>query len=706
MTTTPSPAAAATNPLLERSGLPPFDRITPQHVRPAVEATLAELERTLAEIEDTLTPTWDGLMRPLEDLSRPLEYTWSPVKHLLSVRNSESIREAHQEMLPKIVDFGLRIEQSRPIYEGLKALRDSDEWQSLDEAQQRAVEIRLRDMEHAGVGLDPEKRRRFNEIARELSKIATDFSNNVLDATKAFSLVIADKADTEGWPKNLRQIAAQSYNEVKPEDDPPATPEEGPWRITLDGPSFGPFMQHSRNREHREHVYKAFMTRASEGNLDNRPLIDRVLRLRAEQTALLGFESYAALSLDSKMAPNVEAVEEMFEELRAAGRPHALKDREAWEAMAKERAGIESFAHWDIAFWAERLREERYDFTDDQLRPYFPLPRVLDGLFSLSERLFGISIEPADGRAPVWHEDVRFFVVRGETGAQLASFYLDPYSRPQEKRGGAWADICLNRRIVDGELQLPVVHLCCNGTPPVGDTPSLMSFREVETLFHEFGHGLQAMLTTVDHADVSGLNGIEWDAVEIASQFMENWCYHKPTLVGMTRHVETGEPLPDDLFDKLAAARTYAAGSGLVRQLEFGMTDMRLHHGYDPETDDRTPFDVHREVTEITSAFPPFEDNRFLCAFSHIFAGGYAAGYYSYKWSEVLSADAFAAFEEAGLDNEHAVRELGRKYRDTILASGGGREPMAVFRDFREREPSTEALLRHHGLDRPPANEQ
>ena len=419
--------------------------------------------------------------------------------------------------------------------------------------------------------------------------------------------------------------------------------------------------------------------------------------MRKEKTGLLGFESFAELSLDSKMAPDVEAVARMTGELQAASKAHMEKDFGELQALAKENGQEEPVMHWDTSFWSERLREQKFDYTDDELRPYFPLPKVLDGLFGLSEKLFDIEIQRADDEdAHKWHEEVQFFKVLKD-GERIASFYLDPYSRPAEKRGGAWMNECLGRQWLNGELRLPVVHLVCNGTPPVGDTPSLMSFSEVETLFHEFGHGLQGMLTTIDYADVSGLNGVEWDAVEIASQFMENWCYQKPTLIGMTSHVETGEPLPDELFDKIVAARTFQAGSLMMRQLSFGKTDMLLHSVFDPNGDE-TAFDVERSVSSEMSVLPPLPESRFLCSFSHIFAGGYAAGYYSYKWSEVLSADAFGAFEDAGLDDEDAIKATGRKFRDTILALGGSKHPMDVYRAFRGREPSTEALLRHNGL--------
>jgi oligopeptidase A len=683
------------NPLLVAEGLPRYDQVAPEHIVPGVRQVLAEAEKQIDVLEQHLTPTWDGLLKPLEELDVPFSYAWSPVGHLMSVKNSEDLRQAHEQVLQEVVAFGLRVQQSRLIYQGLVAIREGGEWMKLDQAQRRCIGLKIRAAEHAGVGLEGEAKERFNEIAKELSQIGTDFSNNVLDATKAFELIINDQADTAGWPKSLRQVAAQSYAQAN--EGAKAMAEAGPWRITLDFPSFFPFMQHHAVRDHREQVYRAYGRRASTGEWDNSELVGRTLKLRQEQARLLGFASYAEWSLDAKMAPDVGAVERMTAELQGASKEPMERDFGQLQALAKERGQEEPVMHWDMAFWSERLREQKFDYTDDQLRPYFPLPKVLDGLFGLAERLFGIEIERVDGEeVHKWHEDVQFFRVRRD-GQLTASFYLDPYSRPAEKRGGAWMNDCLGRQWLDGQLRLPVVHLVCNGTPPVGDTPSLMSFSEVETLFHEFGHGLQGMLTTVDYADVAGLNGVEWDAVEIASQFMENWCYQKSTLMGMTAHVETGEPLPDELFDKVVAARTYQAGSSMMRQLSFGKIDMLLHYVHDPEGDE-TAFDVERRINAEMSVLPPLPENRSLCAFSHIFAGGYAAGYYSYKWSEVLSADAFGAFEDAGLDDDAAVQEAGRRFRDTILAMGGSQEPMNVYRAFRGREPSTEALLRHNGL--------
>jgi oligopeptidase A len=693
------------NPFLVTEGLPPYDRMQADQVIPAMERVIAESEKRIEAIEQSLEPTWDGVMRPLEAMDLPFSYAWGPVGHLLGVKNSDDLRKAHETIQPKMVEQSLRIDQSRPIYDCLKALQSGAEWEQLDEAQQRAIEGKVLQAEHAGVGLEGELKERFLDISRELSKTSTDFSNNILDARKQVELIIENVDESEGWPTTLKQIGAQSYNEARSGDDSKvsadaaeATPDGGPWRITLDYPSFSPFMQHHRGRSDRELLYRAQMTLASSGEHNNQGLIAQTLKLRKEKAALLGYDTFADLSLASKMAPGVSAVTDMVESLSMPSHPHAKADLAALAELAKASGQDEPLLHWDAAFWSERLREKLFDYTDEQLRPYFPLPRVLDGLFGLAERLFDVKITRADGEAPIWHDEVQYFKVSDATsGQQMASFYLDPYSRPSEKRGGAWMAGCLDRRVVEGEVRLPVVHLVCNGTPPVGETPSLMGFREVETLFHEFGHGLQGMLTTVNYAEVSGIGGVEWDAVELASQFMENWCYHKETLLGMTEHIETGKALPDDLYEKIVASRNFRAGSLMLRQLEFGKTDMLLHSTFDPEGS-ATAFDVHREVSAETSVMPSLEEDRFLCAFSHIFSGGYAAGYYSYKWAEVLSADAFGAFEEAGLTNEAKVRELGRRFRNTILSLGGGRHPMDVFKDFRGREPDTGALLRQTGL--------
>ena len=688
------------NPLLQTTGLPRFGEIEPDHVVPGVQTVLADAEKRIAELEaainDGLEPTWENTLAVLDDIDRPFEYAWSPVGHLFGVKNSPELRKAYEAVLPEVVTFSLRVSQSEPIYRALKSLRDGSGWDDLSQTRQRIIEQKLLSVELSGIGLQGEQRERFNEIAQELSKLSTDFSNNVLDATKAYSLTITDKADVEGMPESALQLASQSFNEK----EEGSTPEAGPWRFTLDAPSFVPFLQHCRNRSLREEMYREYVTRASTGDLDNSRNIERILQLRQEQAELLGYANYAEVSLAQKMAESVEAINEMFELMRDGSYQPALQDMDDLEELRKQQDdGDDEIQRWDVGFYAERLREIEFGFTDEELRPYFSLERVLDGMFDLVNRLFGIRVESAVlDDANSWHPDVRFFEVHDvQSDAHIASFYLDPYSRPENKRGGAWMNDCLSRRKVGDALQVPVAHLVCNSTPPVGEKPSLMTFREVETLFHEFGHGLQHMLTTVDEPEAAGISGVEWDAVELPSQFMENWCYHKPTLLGITRHYETGEPMPEELFEKICVARNYRAGSDMLRQLLFGMTDIELHTTY-KSGGDETPFDVQARVAEKTTVLPLIPEDRSLCAFQHIFSGGYAAGYYSYKWAEVLAADAFAAFEEAGLDDEAAVASTGRRFRETVLSLGGSRHPMEVFKAFRGREPDPQLLLKQYGL--------
>jgi len=703
-------ATITDNPLLKGSGLPPFEAIKPEHVVPAMTQLLAELDEELATLEVKVQPTWSGLVEPLDRLVERLHWSWGIVGHLMGVKNSPQLREAYETVQPNVVQFFNKLNQSQPIYEAFKALRASNNWESLESAQQRIVEAAIRDAELSGIGLTGEKRDRFNAIQLQLAELSTKFGNHVLDATKAFSLTLRNKDEINGLPPSLTSLAAQAARAAGEEN---ATAEDGPWRITLDFPSFGPFMQHSTRRDLREKLYKAFISRASSEQLDNTPLIERILQLRKEKAQLLGFDSYVELSLASKMAPNVEAVEALLEELRRASYDAAAREFEELKAFAAAKGAAESndLKHWDISFWSERQREEKFDFSAEELRPYFPLPQVLDGLFSLVKRLFGVTITAADGQAPVWHEDVRYFQITDETGEALALggglspiayFYLDPYSRPAEKRGGAWMNDCIGRAKMVEEngnttICKPVAYLVCNQTPPVDNKPSLMTFGEVETLFHEFGHGLQHMLTKVDYPGAAGINNVEWDAVELPSQFMENWCYHRETLLGMAKHYETGEPMPEHYYQKLLAARNYMSGTTMLRQLHFSLVDIELHHRYQPGGNESVT-DVRNRIAKTTTILPPLPKDAFLCSFGHIFAGGYAAGYYSYKWAEVLSADAFAAFEEAGLDSDLTLAATGKRFRDTVLALGGSKQPMEVFKSFRGREPSTAPLLRHSGL--------
>jgi len=686
------------NPLLVKDGLPAYDRILPEHIESAVEIVLARCREVLAQVEQSTETSWSALMDPMEEADRLFEYGWSPVGHLLSVANSDPLREAHDAAMPKIVEFSLQLRQSEAIYTKLLALRESSQWSGFSGAQQRIITRMIQSAEQSGISLTGKDRERFNAIEQELTQLSTDYSNNLLDATRAFHLDLIDTSDAEGLPVSLRRMTAAAWSRAEEnKDKPAATAEAGSWRITLDHPCFGPFMEHCRNRALRETLYRAYITRAGSGATDNTPLIIQILKLKKEQATLLGFECYADLSLSRKMAGDVSAVQQMFDRLLVASHEVARLEQEEITELAQQNGHVGPLSHWDVAFWAERLREQRFALTDEQLRPYFSLDRVLNGLFDLCRRLFGITVKSADGKAPIWHPDVRYYEVFDESPQQIAGFYLDPYSRPQEKRGGAWMADCIARSVTPRGTRLPVAHLVCNSTPPSDDVPSLMTFREVETLFHEFGHGLQHMLTTVDFRDAAGISGVEWDAVELPSQFMENWCLHRPTLMQLAIHYQTGETLPDDLFQKLRQSKTYRAATIMLRQLQLGMTDMALHYGYDPHGSE-SPFDIERRVLSITSLLPPLPESRFLCSFQHIFAGGYSAGYYSYKWAKVLSADAFGAFEDAGLDDEAVMATTGRRFRDTVLAQGGSRHPMDIFRDFRGREPDPNALLRHSGL--------
>ncbi|BAU64134.1 oligopeptidase A [Stanieria sp. NIES-3757] len=687
-------ATITNNPLLIGKGLPPFDKIEPSHVVPAMTELLNELDADLTHLEANVTPTWEGLVEPLTAMEEKLGWSWGIVGHLMGVKNSPELREAYEKMQPEVIKFYNQLSQSKPLYEAFKQLRHSADWDKFDPAQQRIIESSLRDFELSGVGLAGETKERFNQIQLELAELSTKFSNNVLDATKAFKLKLTNKKDVDGLPESALSLMAQT---AKVEGEENATAENGPWVVTLDYPSYIPFMKYATNRELREKLYKAFISRASNGEFDNKANIDRILELRKEKANILGFDTFAELSLARKMAPSVEAVEKLQEELRVASYDAAVKEFKELKAFA----GTEDLKHWDTTYWAEKQKEAKFEFNEEELRPYFPLTQVLDGLFGLAKRIFGVTVTAADGEAPVWHEDVRYFQVADDKGEVIAHFYLDPYSRPAEKRGGAWMNDCIGRAkmIVEGKTstRLPVAYLVCNQTPPVNGKPSLMTFMEVTTLFHEFGHGLHHMLTKVDYVGAAGINNVEWDAVELPSQFMENWCYDRPTLFGMAKHYETGETLPEEYYQKLVAAKNYMSGSGMLRQLSFGLVDMELHHRYQPEGNE-TPNDVRDRIAQTTSVLQPLPEDNFLCSFGHIFAGGYSAGYYSYKWAEVLSADAFAAFEEVGLDNEKAVSEVGKRYRETILALGGSLHPMEVFKQFRGREPQTEPLLRHSGL--------
>ena len=685
--------------LLKGVGLPHFSAINGEAVNQAIPDLLNQLEKDLETIEHSLCnqaklgipPQWDELLKPLQQIGERLRWSWGVVNHLLGVCNNPELREAHQKQQAAVVKFTSKISQSKPIYEALEALESQAA--GLGKCQNRILQVELLAMRLRGVGLSVEDQPIFNQLSEELSALATSFSNNVLDATADWNHLITEQEQMAGCPQSLRQLLAYAAQQ---KDHPKACSETGPWLLGLDQPRYGPFMQFSESRQLREQLYKAFITRASLEPNNNQILVTKILQLRQKKAALLGYKNWAEVSLARKMAPSVFAVETLLEDLRSPSFASCIKELDDLRDMAPEGTDLQP---WDVSFLAEKLRLQRFNLDSESLRPWFPLPQVLNGLFDLCERLFSIRIEAADGGAPIWHSDVRYFKIYEKISKELlASFYLDPYSRPGSKRGGAWMDECLGRhRLNNGQLVLPVAYLICNQSPPLGDTPSLMTFSEVETLFHEFGHGLQHMLTRIEQPEAAGINGVEWDAVELPSQFMENWCYDKKTLSSIARHWQSGEPLPEEEHTQLLLARNFMAGANTLRQVHLALTDLQLHANWHLEAG-ISPEQMRREIAQTTSVLPLLEEDSLLCSFSHIFAGGYSAGYYSYKWAEVLSADAFAAFEEAGLDDELAVQEMGQRFRATVLSLGGSESPQEIFEAFRGRAPSAQALLRHSGL--------
>ncbi len=683
------------NPLLDWDVFPDFPSITADHVIPAMQSVVTRSTSELEMLEKARPRTWHGLLVPLERLSDRVFRTWGLATHLHNVRNNAAMRQAYVQAQPLVVEFSNRMGQSRPVYDALLALRDGPGFSGFSHALQRTILLLLRDATLQGVGLSAEDRERFNAISQELAELATRFSNNVLDATQAYALTLTSRDEVDGLPADSLALAASMS---RARGHAQAKAEDGPWTITLDLPSFLSFMQHATRRDLREAVYRAYITRASSGEKDNLPLIGRILSLRKELAALLGFANFADMSLARKMAPGVEHIMALLREIRQAATDPGLQDLIELGDLARVQGQSEEVRPWDVMFWAERLKEQRLGLRDDILRPYFPLPAILQGLFDLTEELFGVRIQKRDS-VPVWHPDATYYRVMDAAGNEIAGLFLDPYARPQEKRSGAWMDELTGRSTAcapaGGESRLPVAYINCNQRPPLDTAPSLMSFQEVATLFHEFGHALQHMLTTSRHGFVAGISNIEWDAVELPSQFMENWCYQRSVLTRLARHHETGAPMEPELMDKLLCGRTFRSGSNALRQVSFALTDLALHTA-DPDVLD--VLDVAQRIARDTLPLPPLPEDRFLCSFNHIFSGGYAAGYYSYKWAEVLSADAFEAFVEAGLDDLQARRSAGLRFRDTVLATGGGRHPMDVFRLFRGRVPDVRALLRQEGF--------
>ena len=676
------------NPLLKMEGLPPFRHILPEHVEPAIDEVLTQNRATLKTLLEKGKPySWDTLVQPLEEMDDWLSRVWSPVSHMNSVVNSEALREAYNACLPKLSDYATEMGQNWQLYEAFKTIADSLDYSQMGRAQQRIIDNALRDFRLAGVDLAPQKQERYKEIQQQLSRLTSKFEENLLDATQAWTKQIAVEEQLAGLPESARAQARQAAAQRSLEG----------WVFTLEFPSYYAVMTYADDRELRREIYEAYVTRASDqgphaGKWDNSKLMEQILALRHELAQLLGFSSYAERSLATKMAPSPDKVMAFLRDLADRSLGLAQQELEQLKQFARERAGINELAAWDISYYSEKLRQQRYALSDEDLRPYFPETRVVSGLFETVKRLYGLEIRRLEG-IETWHDDVRFYEIRDADGELRGQFYFDLYARAR-KRGGAWMDVCISRmRRADGTVQTPVAYLTCNLTPPVGEQPALFTHDEVITLFHEFGHGLHHMLTTVDYAGVSGISGVAWDAVELPSQFMENWCWQREALDLFAAHYQTGERLPDELFDKMIAAKNFQSGMQMVRQLELSMFDFRLHLEYDPESGPRIQQILDEVRAEVAVLRPPVY-NRFQHGFAHIFAGGYAAGYYSYKWAEVLSSDAFARFEENGIFD----RKTGLEFLEAILEQGGARDPMELFKEFRGREPEIDALLRHSGI--------
>jgi oligopeptidase A len=676
------------NPLLDFSGLPRFDLIKPADVRPAISQLLAD-NRALIErlAADPAADTWESFVAPMTDANEKLSRAWGIVGHLHGVQDVPEWREAYNTMLPEVTRFYSEVGQNLALFRKFKAIRESAGYAGLTRAQKRIVDNEIRDFRLSGAELPEQAKPRFQEIQEELAALAAKFQENLLDATNRYARWIEDEPELEGIPADVKQTARAAAERDG---------RQG-WKLTLHAPSYLPVIQYADWRFLREDIYRAHATRASEfgpPELDNSDLIRRILRLRAEEARMLDYRNFAEVSLVPKMAESPEQVLGFLRELAAKARPFAERDLAELQCFAAEDLGIRHLESWDIAYASEKLKQRRYAFSEQEVKQYLPEPSVLAGLFRVIERLYSVSIQP--DTAPAWHPDVRFFrIMRGST--LVGQFYLDLYAR-DTKRGGAWMDEAVTRRRLNSGVQTPVAYLNCNFSSPVGDRPALFTHDEVITLFHECGHGLHHLLSQVDELAVSGIHGVEWDAVELPSQFMENFCWEWDVLQGMTAHVDTGEPLPRGLFDKMLAAKNYQSGLQMLRQIEFAIFDLRLHHDYDP-WGDQDVLQVLDEVRDEVAVIRPPAWNRFPHSFGHIFAGGYAAGYYSYKWAEVLSSDAYDLFEENGKAAGSVLDPAaGERFWREILAVGGSRPALESFKAFRGREPRVDALLRHNGM--------
>ena len=682
------------NPLLDFSGLPRFAEFKPDYVTPAIDQLLADCRAAVARAEAADTPAeWDAFVAPLDDANEKLGRAWGQVSHLHSVMDSPELREVYNANLPKITVYYAELGQNEALFAKFKALKASPGYAALSAPRKKIVENELRDFRLGGAELPADKKARFMQVQEELAQLSAKFEENLLDATNDYHLVIDEASELAGIPDDvLTMMKAAAEADGGQLDQNPG------WKITLHMPSYLPVMQYADSRELRQILYRAYVTRASEfgkPELDNTPLIGGILRLRREAAQLLGFRSYAEVSLAAKMADTPAEVLKFLDELGVRARPYAEKDYAELKAFARDELGLADVQAWDTAYVSEKLSVARYSFSDQEVKQYFPEPRVLAGLFKLIETLYGLHVR--EDKAPVWHPDVKFYTLTDHGGQRVGQFYLDLYARAS-KRGGAWMDDVITRRKTADGIQTPVAYLNCNFSGPVGNKPALFTHDEVITLFHETGHGLHHLLTQIEELGVSGINGVEWDAVELPSQFMENFCWEWDVLKHMTAHVDSGEPLPRALFDKMLAAKNFQSGLQTLRQIEFASFDMHLHDDFDPNGN-RTAQDLIDDIRRQVAVIVPPAYNRFPNNFSHIFAGGYAAGYYSYKWAEVLSADAYALFEDEAEGYGGVLNpEVGHRFWSEILAQGGARPALESFKAFRGREPTIDALLRHNGM--------
>ena len=681
----------ARNPLLRGVALPRYAEISHEHIKEAMQHLTSLVDEKIAAIERDDTADFASLFNALGEINIYLSRIWLPLDHLHKVRDGDNdkFRPLHEKAKQQIVELGLRLAQNPVIYDKLLALENDT---SLNAVQQRMVQLRLDSAKQLGVGLEGGARERFNAISEELAALGVRFTNNSLDGTKDFQLILRDKSETAGLPTSFLARAAQNYTRVTGEA---ATTEVGPWLVTLDYPSYKPFMDYSERRDLREKAYRAFISIAAHEPFDNTPHIQRILQLRREQTQLLGFPHHAARVLSNKMAGNVANVKQLLDELHAVGYPSFIKEQEQLSAYATDNGGPTQLAQWDVYYWERKMKEDQFDLDTEELRRYFPLPRVLDGLFELLNKLFGISIKENTTGVQVWHHDVKFYQVYDAKGTHIASFYFDPYGRPQNKSSGAWMSTCNSRHLSKGTLEIPVCNVVANFASPTVDKPALLDMYEVETLFHEFGHAMHELLTTVDYGEVAGTEGVEWDAVEMPSNFLENFIYLDRVIATISGHIESGEPLPAEMLVRLQQLKNFRIASQLQRQLFYSYFDLQLHSDFDPDT--QNPLELMRQLHTQTLGVPPLAADRFLNKFSHIFAGGYHANYYSYKWGEVLAADAFELFKENGFDDE-GLQRSGRKFRDTVLAVGGSKPARDIFIELRGRLPSAQALLKSYGL--------